>query len=105
MPRPVGSRARKDSVALRLFAQESLVQSVETQLLQANRRIAELEALLESERARGKRLDAENRRLRENWQSMFSQGIPLAGRNPVSSSNRYNRKAAALSFSGVSRRG
>jgi len=71
--------SKKGSDAMRIFAQQSLISSVESELHAATVQVRELQALLEAERAKISRLEAENRRLRENWRAAFSAGGAYQG--------------------------
>ena len=70
---------RKGSAAMRIFAQQSLISSVESELHATTNQVMELTALLAAERAKTSRLEAENHRLKENWRAAFSQGRPSLG--------------------------
>ena len=65
---------RKGSAAMRVFAQQSLMSSVEVELQAANLQVRELQELLEAEKAKTSRLEADIRRLKESWRTAFSQG-------------------------------
>ncbi len=91
MLRPTSAPSRKDSIALRFFAQQSLIRSVETQLDDANRRVKELESLLSVERAKTNRLELENSQLRENWRAICSQGTAVTGGHSLSARGTRRR--------------
>jgi hypothetical protein len=72
---------KKAPDAMRLFAQQSRLSTVESELHAATSQVKELQSLLQAERAKTAKLEAENRRLRENWRAAFANGAfsPVGG--------------------------